>query len=723
MKKSQKRQIIFISVVLFLWFFFAFFTPGLEKDKVRLQQQTVSSNLLEYGETGKILKKIDAISPIERRSLETPQQNINDVIKRAKKERKKWLRIEQYVKFKEKGVFCYIEASNKQENTLIAMFQRKDGAWLAEKGLFTDTKREVYPFFFNAKAEKIELRFFFANKLHPLDIRSIVFLKKGFHPIVFYDRISYQHFFRKASSSEYTITPNFFRIHPSSSGLRCKITLSFKAQGMNRFSKFQKKQGRNEVYLTANKNNPILKKITISDNQLKEISKKSIPVLSINTTDEALYSEKTGILKNPDQHGKDWERVAYIRYSRNGNILFKTFSGIRLQGGDPGRLKGLINFRLLFRKKYGKSALKSNVLFPGTKGLIKRLAVKQSEWPDWPLNSPIGYEITRQLGGLAPPTSPLLLYLNGKNLGLYYFVPHLGEKQVECMFPEKDLNYFRWRGTPHNADLSFVTNDFWIKLRSLENDGQLDEKSIREFFDIDNLIANVFAIIFSGTGDFAQGLILKEDSPTGKLFWYQWDMDHSFLNYPADITGEKTNVKRWQKSPHIVSIFNSQERTPRIHLLRTLIDNDQEFKKKLLRTMLRMLNHNLTDDFLHRIIDDYSKTLDAIRYPNRHIYLKRLKEFLKKRKAFLVKQIKELKILPEIKECIVSSEDILFSVNGFPQKRTYSGYHTVGESLSISLQNANDKKKILVNSEKITGTHFTFSVSEKKDCRIQINQY
>ncbi len=716
---NNNFAVVFIFVVVLSWFFFAVSPPVSEKDKKQFQKQMIASNLLEYGETGKILKKLQLISPADDYNTETKQQNINDVISKAREDRKKWLRLEKYSRYKKKGVFLYLEMEEVQEQTPFSVYLREDdGQWKSVQEHVIPVKVQNRSFFLDIKEKNFTLNFVFANKNKPLKIRSIVLLKKKFAPIAFYDPFSYRHFLRGAVS-RYTTSPGSFSVLPAPEGFHCVVPISFKSKKMSRISKYQKKQGNNGVSLVTNKYNPVQKQRSVSDEKLKEISLESIPVLSIDVPSRSLYSKSVGILANPDKHGREWERTAYIRYARNGEFVFDTFSGIRLQGGTPGRLKGLINFRLFFRKNYGLSSIESSSVFPDTQGIIKRLAVKQSEWAEWPFNSPLGYEITRQLGGLAPHTSPVLLYLNGKRLGLYYLVPHLGEKQVGLMFPDMDLNYFRWRGRPHGADYDFIQNDFWFRLLKLE-EGGISEQSARRFFDIDNLLANLFAVVFSGTGDFIQGLILRDNTPEGKMFWYQWDMDWSFLDVGMYIEGEKRlDSQIWEKAPDIKYLFSSTERAPRIRLLQTLIEKDPDFSARMLRTMLFMLNHRLTDSYFESMLGEYAVVLDKIKYPGGDAYIQKISEYCRKRKDFLVAQIGELQIIPGIRKCTILAEGLSFTIDGVPKTDRYTGYHTQDESLSVVFPDLPAGRELFINKKPVAGSSFTLSVAESQNCQIQ----
>jgi hypothetical protein len=168
----------------------------------------------------------------------------------------------------------------------------------------------------------------------------------------------------------------------------------------------------------------------MKDAELASRSEKTVPILAIDVDDADLYSQESGILKNFEGHGREWERVSLVRLYRQGKEVVNSFTGIRLHGGGPGRAKGVINFRLYFRDQYGTPEVDSKDIFDRDIGAVKRLVVKQSEWEKWPLNSPIAYDIAHRLGALAPPTELVQLYLNGRHLGQYYLVPHPGESNL-----------------------------------------------------------------------------------------------------------------------------------------------------------------------------------------------------------------------------------------------------------------------------------------------------
>lgn len=712
--------LIFLGLILL-----ALYPPVSEKTRGKFQQQSVSATVLEYGETGKILKNIGAMYPIENQQKEFAyHQNVLDVIDRAKRDRKKWLQISPYRQYRATGMFCYFEMQSTEDQVPFIVSQRKQDEWKAIESFSLSAGREVYPFFLDIEKEQFKLDFYFRNKFEDIKVRTIVFLKPGYQPIVYYDPLSYLNFLDEVERTNYAVESDSFRILPNKKGTHYKVSLSFKKNGLPGISKFQKKEGRTRVQNTTRANHPLLSQQVLSGESLLDMSLEGLPVLAIDVQEEDLLSEEYGILKNFNGHGREWERLAHVRFHRDGKMVLDTFSGLRLQGGEPSRKQGLLNFRILFRDEYGESFIESKLVFPETTGTIKRLAIKKSDWEEWPLNSPIAYDIARQVGALAPPTELVRFYLNGDEKGLYYLVPHLGEKQVELMFPDKDLLYYRYRGTHHDADQHFLLEDFWFRFSKAET---INEEFADQFFDLDNQLAHLFSIIFNGTGDFCQGLILKDTAPDSKMFWYMWDVDHSFINLNADIHSKSSSFERWEKEPSVGTFFQIVEKVgedcPRVYLFKMLINEDQQFRKKALASLIAVLNHRLPDTYLIDLLWKYWSKLESVQYPHRQAYIERLSTFFRHRKSFLVEEINALGTTSPLTLCEITSPHYPFRVDNYQKTGNYTGYHFTDQPLEILVEDVPENTTIYINDQAIDSNPYLYPVSSDQDCRVRIETH
>ncbi|MCP3891395.1 MAG: hypothetical protein GY702_21390 [Desulfobulbaceae bacterium] len=722
MKPKKDAFIIFLSglSLCFLLAVISFFYPEIKSE---FQQKKIPSPLLSYGETGKILKKLDYIQPIEnKKSIDDFSPNTLEFIQRATREQQKWLPLERYKQYRNNGVFGYIEMRSDEQNIAFAILGKKNDTWVKLAGFKITPDHTVYPFFLDIEEREIDIQFIFDNQKQPVKISGMAFLQHGSHPLVYTDPISFKGLVKNHKNSHVKISSSGMQVAQADSSQFFRGRLSFTPKWMVGISKFHKKQGNTQIELIAKHHHPIRMQSSLANEELSAISVEKIPVIAIDVDEKDLYSDEYGILKNYAGHGRRWERLSYVRMYRNGKSVFSNFSGIRLQGGDPGREKGLINFRLFFREDYGKSSIEAEKLFGGNAGNIKRLAIKQSEWPKWPLNTPIAYDISRQIGALAPPTELVLLYLNGKELGLYYIVPHLGEKQIQSMLPEDAYQYFRIRGKQHTADKHFFNASLWKKFMGIDT---INETYAEQHFDLENLSRQLFSFLANGTGDFCQGVALKAESAKSTLFWYSWDMDHSYIDVAKEVLKNKTNRERWQQSPSIEDFFfNNKGQEPhycgRIQLFQRLVNEDPQFRQKVKHLFTSIMNHQLTDDFISELLDTYQSKLRAISYPDGDEYMAIVRDFFDKRVMFLLRQMENDFPRQTIKTCEVTSDRYPIKVDGFIKRGPFQGLYFPGSTLKIEPEDGFDIKYLLLNGKKIAANSLSMGIDSNTNCKVQV---
>jgi len=699
MKPEKKSLFIFLGA-LFLCILYSAAAYYWDTPRDLFQEKTVPSPLLAFGETGKILKKLGSISPVENKQASSRiTTNPVEFIRRASQEKNKWLLLESFGDFKKRGIFGYIEMQSEEPAVGFRIEVVKNGAWVEQVSSRIVPQKFGYSFFIDSDNSNPRLRFTFRNKQSPVMIYGVGFLKNGYQPIIFNDQIGFYRFFRNSEAQNISYTQAGAVIGPLPKVHQLTANLSFKKKPSVGISKYHKKQGSTKIELVASRDHPLLNQLHITDEVLAQTSVTKIPVLAIDVESDDLYSEKYGILKNFDGHGREWERLGYVRFFKKGQSLFSNFSGVRLQGGDPGREQGLINFRLYFREEYGMSWIESDKIFNSSVGNIKRLAVKQSQWKQWPLNSPLAYDVTRQAGGLAPKTEMCLLYLNGQNLGLYYLVPHLGEKQMKTMLPEEDYQYFRIRGARIDADLEFFKG-FIEKIKDAE---VVDEQYASQLVDLENLVQSIFSYMINGTTDYCQGILLKGSSSDSKYFWYGWDFDHSYIDVPVEIRNEKNEQReRWQQPPSFADfLMDDQVQKPhhcaRFHLFTRLVYEDPEFREQIKHLFTSTINHRVTENFVAQLLDEYQQILTAIDYPGGDEYINILRTFFAARIPFLLNEMEQYYPTAPANVCEVTSDTYPITVDGYKKEGPYKGYYFPGSKLVVSAENKNAVKYWLVN--------------------------
>jgi len=687
----------------------------------QFQQKTVPSPILAFGETGKILRELGSIYPVENKQWSNRiTTNPVEFIRRVSEQKKKWLLLEKYSEFKERGSFGYIEMQSQEPDVHFKIEIKKNGSWVEQVSSQIKSEKFGYSFFVDSNNSTPELRFIFYNKQYPVHIYGIGFLKKGYHPLVFNDRVGFVSLFRDSKTNNISLSSSGAAIEPLSKVQYLTSTLHFQKKRSVGISKYHKKQGNTSIELVATKDHPILGHLLITDHDLATISMAQIPVLSIDIESNDLYSDEFGILTNYDGHGREWERLGYVRYFKNGESVFSNFSGIRLQGGDPGREMGLINFRLYFREEYGKSVIKTDKIFNGSVDELKRLAIKQSQWKKWPLNSPIAYDVSRQAGGLAPPTEMFLLYLNGQNLGLYYMVPHLGEKQVKAMSPEDEYQYFRVRGARHEADWHFFSSlDTKIKEPEV-----MDEQYAAQFFDLDNLVKLIFSYVLNATGDYCQGVILRGSTSESKYFWYGWDYDHSYIDVPIEIRKDDITPRdRWEQPPSFSGFLLDDRglkphRCARVRLFRRLVNEDSNFREKTKHLFASTINHLVTEKFITELLDSYQQILTTINYPGGDEYIGELRNFFAGRIPFLLEEMEEYYPTAPSVTCEVTSDAYPLRVDGYQKTGPYQGYYFPGATVAVASEEKNEIKYWVVNGEKSFKDQIDLTITDDQKCRI-----
>lgn len=720
MKPEKKSLFIFLGTI-FLCVLFSILAYFWDTPRQIFQKKTVPSPLLAFGETGKILRKLGSISPVENKQMPSSlTTNPVEFLRRASREKDKWLLLERFERYKDSGIFGYIEMKSQEPAVRFKIEVMKNGSWVEQVSSQITAKKVGYSFFIDIDSIDPELRFTFHNKEYPIYIYGVGFIKNDHHPLVFNDQIGYASFFQSSESNIVTYTKSGAAIGPLQETSPLTANLSFQKQTSVGISKYHKKQGSTPIDAIASRDHPLLNQLIMTDETLAAISIAKIPLLAIDIDNDDLYSEKYGILTNYDGHGREWERLGYARFFKDGQPVFSTFSGVRLQGGDPGREQGLINLRLYFREEYGTSQIESDKIFNGSVKIIKRLAVKQSEWKEWPLNSPISYAVTRKAGGLAPATEMCLLYLNGEDLGLYYMVPHLGEKQVKIMLPEEDYQYFRIRGTQHDADWHFFS-DF---IETIKQPEIIDESYGSQLFDLENLVQLIFSYIINATGDFCQGVLLKGSSSDSRYFWYGWDFDHSYVDVPVEITKtENKSGERWEQSPSFAGFLkDDQGRKPhhclRVNLFKRLLNEDPEFREKIKHLFTSTINHRVTREFIAQLLDYYQQILTAVDYPGGDEYIGILRTFFAERIPFLLNEMEQHYPTDPAIVCEVTSDTYPIIVDGYTKEGPYYGYYFPGSILTVTPGDSDEVRYWLVNGKHTLKQHIALSISSGQECRV-----
>jgi hypothetical protein len=195
----------------------------------------------------------------------------------------------------------------------------------------------------------------------------------------------------------------------------------------------------------------------------------AIPSISISTDLKNLFDSVTGILVNPTQDGRDWERPASVELidPQGGEEGFQINAGLRIRGGYIGRKydwQPKKAFRLFFRKIYGKGKL-TYPLF-GKEGVssFDCVDLRTSQNYSWSafgshiaifIRDVFSRDCQRDLGQPYTRSRAYHLYLNGMYWGLYQT-----EERPEASFAE---SYFGGNKEDYDVLKVNIDNNHFIE--------------------------------------------------------------------------------------------------------------------------------------------------------------------------------------------------------------------------------------------------------------------
>lgn len=466
---------------------------------------------------------------------------------------------------------------------------------------------------------------------------------------------------------------------------------------------FQKKRQVSEHVYVAN---PLAQTAFTSTQYIQSIiTKKDWPIISIAIDPKHLNDPDKGIWVNREKKGQEWERIAEISYMENGKIQFETYAGLRMHGGKrlttqefkPG-------FRLYFRKKYGLKAVPNRLVLPDLEIPLRTLVVQTTAWPPgFPINNPLAFDISTQIGCKVPATRLVEIYLNGESYGMGYAMEHLSRRQWGQRFGHEDYLFFVWRKkNPIEDSVGYAR-----KIRTaIENDLNPYLEKVSEGVDIDNLSRQIISWIYSGTSDYCQGVAaFDRKNPDAKLFWINWDMDHSFW----DLRALESNLSRenWEQSGFKLFYRPGGEQPRddcwRVNLYHRLRNESIEFRQAFISLFIEILNHRITQEFLHSRLKYYQTMLAAYGEPH-YEYMTMLENFFEHRHDYLLTEAKEEFSLIGPFTCkVIVPSGISIIVDGYSYEGNYQGkyYFNTPVQLTISDEYSENFKYWLVNGKKI----------------------
>jgi len=412
-----------------------------------------------------------------------------------------------------------------------------------------------------------------------------------------------------------------------------------------------------------------------SSSVMSQAMRKSSPaVLSLAIAQDDLTDPDLGLLANPDAKGRNWERPAFLSYFEQGKLLFASGVGIRIHGG-VARDAPKKSFRVYFRSIYGATQFAPRLLFDHQSDPVL-LFVLRSEFETAGLfaNS-FAYDISRQIGALAPHTQPVKLCINGEEQGVYILIEHISEGYLRAHFGHNRFLMAQsavWAEPDFGNVQQFQQFIDWAADRS-----PLSMSEAAQKIDIDNFVRWLLSVIFCATPDALQGPILLDlTRADAKWFWVNWDMDHSFA-----VTNLNAAEHAWEED--IFDRFYMRE-DPRAYLYHRLRLGSAEFRNYFSRVFVDVMNHRLTDAFLRERQRYYTELASAFNYDDSE-FNKEVADFVTHRKSVLREQMKTYFATGKSSPCFVQGPaGVQFEIDGYPEQSGYLGWYFEQTPITIS---------------------------------------
>ncbi len=267
-----------------------------------------------------------------------------------------------------------------------------------------------------------------------------------------------------------------------------------------------------------------------------ESSLLDIPTITIATDLDNLFDSQKGIYVNAQYHGYEWERPANIELiNPDGSAGFNIDAGLRIRGGYSRHDNYPKHaFRLFFRSEYGEGKLEFPLFEDEGVDEFDKIDLRTSQNYSWAngggqsryntMNRDVfSRESQRDMGQPYTRSRYYHLYLNGLYWGVFqtqeradanFAESYLGGKDDDYDVVKVDIgenwNLYDVEATDGNLDAweevwdltqqGFSSNFNYFNLIGQTPEG-IEDTSLTEYVDIDNLIDYMLTIFYAGNFD------------------------------------------------------------------------------------------------------------------------------------------------------------------------------------------------------------------------------
>ena len=315
-----------------------------------------------------------------------------------------------------------------------------------------------------------------------------------------------------------------------------------------------------------------------------------LPVLKISGAENDIWSESTGIYANPT---KSWTKEINLSFFVDGKEEFNIDCGISMFG-STGRYESKKSFKVKFRGKYGDSSLDYKLFENLDIDSFTDLVIRGGS-QDWYFSG-VRDEVATSIA-LDAKTSllvqsyrPVILYINGQYMGIYFIRERINENFVASHHGTKaeDAAIIRYgyrleKGTSADLDdwnalIKFMKNNDMTKAENYEY--------VCKYLDVESLADWYIFRAYAGDRDVDNIRYYRENkNAKWKLIFFDLDLGFWGTKEPlTKITGTASDY----------ASFNVPIR---------LLKVSPEFKKLFLDRVEHHAANTLSDDYVLKRID------------------------------------------------------------------------------------------------------------------------
>lgn len=270
--------------------------------------------------------------------------------------------------------------------------------------------------------------------------------------------------------------------------------------------------------------------------------KPELPVISLVTDPDHLFSSETGIYANPRERSVDWERPINLElFTHDGTPNFNKAAGARMHGGWSRTLPQK-TFRIYARNQYSDRTF----YYPFTNGGLsnyRRFLLRNSgnDWASTMMRDALMQSLMQGTSLDTQGYQPAVVHLNGEYWGIHNIRERFDKHYLEAAHnvdPDNiDILEQTGGGLPYNVEVIEGSNahygdmiDF-IENSDMSEDSALNELS--EMMDISNFNNYQISQIYYGNYDWPWNnyKLWRERTDFGKWRFLLYDTDYGYMLY------------------------------------------------------------------------------------------------------------------------------------------------------------------------------------------------